>query len=347
MCVNCGVQGCGCNPSQIQIPIGPQGPTGMTGPIGAPGQNGTNGRSIINSTYNASTGVVTFYYSDNTTSVTGDLRGADGSGGSGGGSSAGSDIINEFTSNTFDEYNDFIDSALAQWRAQMHPTGVISMFAASTANFANGYGIDLPGGSNLLGWAICNGNPYTKSITGSAGGNTVLSPDLTGKFVVGVDGTTFTVGSQGGSVMHDHTIAPLSTNQIPKHTHGIGGVTITMEAHSHGSGTLATSAAGEHRHRIWEDTYTGGSNSRGLDNGSVGFNNSTNPNYPTDQGGYDNLMSLAGSHSHTVTGSTGSNSVNGTLAGLTDQNTSTQLGITTNSSNGLPPYYSIIYLIKI
>lgn len=342
MCVNCGVQGCGCNPSQIQIPIGPQGPTGMTGPIGPPGQNGTNGRSIIDSNYNSETGVVTFYYSDNTTSVTGDLRGADGSGGSGGGSSAGSDIINEFTSNTFEEYNDFIDSALAQWRAQMHPTGVISMFAASTANFANGYGIDLPGGSNLLGWAICNGNPYTKSITGSAGGNTVLSPDLTGKFVVGVDGATFTVGSQGGDISHDHTIAPLSTNQIPKHTHGVGGVTIAMEAHSHASGTLATSSAGSHSHEI-KRTNNGTGAFTGWEEGAFDAGDTYT---------YTNLsgplpIKENGEHTHTISGSTESKSVNGTLAGLTDQNTSTQLGITTNDSNNLPPYYSIIYLIKI
>jgi hypothetical protein len=343
MCVNCGVQGCGCNPSQIQIPIGPQGPTGMTGPIGPPGQNGTNGRSIIDSNYNPNTGVVTFYYSDNTTSVTGDLRGADGSGGSGGGSSAGSDIINEFTSNTFEEYNDFIDSSLAQWRAQMHPTGVISMFAASTANFANGYGIDLPGGSNLLGWAICNGNPYTKSITGSAGGNTVLSPNLTGKFVVGVDGITFTVGSQGGSATHQHNIDPLSTNQIPKHRHGVNGVTIAMEAHSHGSGTLAAASAGSHSHEVLHDATFDGAGRRTIDL----QNNATDLGYTSKNSDNNLYIKENGAHTHTISGSTESKSVNGTLAGLTDENTSTQAGITTQNANNLPPYYSIIYLIKI
>lgn len=343
MCVNCGVQGCGCNPSQIQIPIGPQGPTGMTGPIGPPGQNGTNGISIIDSIYDPNTGVVTFYYSNNTTSVTGDLRGEDGTGGSGGGSSAGSDILNEFTSNTFDEYSDFIDSALAQWRAQMHPTGVISMFAASTANFANGYGIDLPGGSNLFGWAICNGNPYTKSITGSVGGNTVLSPNLTGRFVVGVDGSTFTVGSQGGTAAHQHNIDPLSTNQIPKHRHGVNGVTIAMEAHSHASGTLAAASAGDHSHQIKRTTSNGTGNFTGFEPGAF---DAGDVSYYTDLEG-PLPIKINGAHGHTISGSTESKSVNGTLAGLTDENTSTQAGITTQNANNLPPYYSIIYLIKI
>lgn len=337
MCVNCGVQGCGCNPSHIQIPVGPAGPTGMTGPIGPPGQNGTNGRSIINSNYDPTTGVVTFYYSDNTTSVTGDLRGAPGQDGTAGSGVAGS-IVNNLTSNQFSDYNDFLDSDLAKWRASMHPTGLISMFAASSANFANGYGIDLQGGSNLLGWAICDGSSYQKSVTGLPGGDTLISPDLTGKFIVGVDGATFQLGDVGGSVDHDHDIDPLTTNQIPKHKHGVSGV--TLSPHKHGKGTLAATAglAGLHRHQLKTD---GDGTAEGtIDNDAGGF---------SDFGENDNAMKDAGEHTHpiTISGETDFQTSTVGLSGLTDENASSQQGITTKLGENLPPYYSLIYLIKI
>lgn len=334
MCVNCGVQGCGCNPAHIQIPIGPQGPTGMTGPIGPPGQNGTNGRSIVNSNYDPTTGIVTFYYSDNTSSVTGDLRGADGSSGSGGGSSAGSAIIDEFNNQTFNNFSLFQNSSLAQWRAQMHPIGLISMFAASTVNFTNGYGIDLSGGSNLLGWAICNGGSYNKSVTGLPGGDIIIAPDLTGKFVVGVDGSTFTVGSQGGSIDHHHDIDPLSTNQIPKHKHGVSNVSVSP--HKHPAGTLETDIEPDHKHALYvHDNISSGKRVAQADSAD-GF-----------EAVEDDSRGAAGAHSHAITGSTDFQTGNVTLTGLTDDNTSTQSGITTRDSNNLPPYYSIIYLIKI
>lgn len=49
--------------------------------LGPPGNNGVNGVSVTGTFYNPLTGIVTFYYSDGTTTVTSDIRGQ--SGGSG------------------------------------------------------------------------------------------------------------------------------------------------------------------------------------------------------------------------------------------------------------------------
>jgi hypothetical protein len=48
------------------------------------GSDGQDGRGITNTSYNPSTGVVTFTFSDNTTFNTGDLRGANGANGTNG-----------------------------------------------------------------------------------------------------------------------------------------------------------------------------------------------------------------------------------------------------------------------
>jgi hypothetical protein len=193
MCVNCGISGCGCNPSHIQIPVGPVGRTGQPGQPGATGIPGAAGKGISSSSYNASTGVLTITYTDATSYATGDLRGTDGIDGVAG-ASAPTDLYN-LLNVSYANYNAYKDTILAKWQKLMHPTGLINVFAASTSNFSAGYGIDLVGGSNLLGWAICDGTTYTKV----AGAGNLVSPDLRGKFVVGkaASGTFSSVGNQG------------------------------------------------------------------------------------------------------------------------------------------------------
>lgn len=72
---------------------GPPGPQGLTGPAGANGTNGTNGTNGSNGadgdgwtsgSYNATTGIVTFFSDDGLGFSTGDLRGADGADGADG-----------------------------------------------------------------------------------------------------------------------------------------------------------------------------------------------------------------------------------------------------------------------
>mgnify|MGYP001591911996 FL=1 len=78
-CGSCGnAGGCGCDPANIRIPIGPTGPLGPTGPAGLTGNRGADGRSIVSESYDSLTGILTLTFSDGTTYDTDDLRGADG-----------------------------------------------------------------------------------------------------------------------------------------------------------------------------------------------------------------------------------------------------------------------------
>jgi microcystin-dependent protein len=116
------------------------------------------------------------------------------------------------------------------------------------------------------------------------------TPDLRNRFVVGA-GSTYAVDATGGSA--DAT--------LPTHTHTFSATTNTEPAHNHtyswGSGV-------------------GGINAPDVDNDGTNAADVTGP------------TSLAGAHSHTVSGTTASAGTSGTNANL-------------------PPYYALAYIMKL
>lgn len=133
------------------------------------------------------------------------------------------------------------------------------------------------------GWRLCDGLEGT--------------PDLRDRFVVGAGGNSYHVGDTGGEAAHT-----LTTAELP--------------SHSHGSGTLTTNNAGEHRH-----TYTCNYGETSSVSG-VGGPSSTNPANEGNPTSYDGI------HTHAISGST---AAAGSGA----------------AHNNLPPYYALCYIMRI
>lgn len=123
--------------------------------------------------------------------------------------------------------------------------------------------------------------------------NAVLTPDLRGKFVVGAGGS-YNVDDNGGSEN-----LTLAQNNLPNVTLNVSGSTNTTGDHTHGYPTVNNGAASD-------DAQAGGG-------GAPVGNPPTTP---------------AGSHSHSVTGTT--TSING--------------GVTQQAIDKRPPYYGLFYI---
>lgn len=121
------------------------------------------------------------------------------------------------------------------------------------------------------------------------------TPDLRGRFVVGAGGA-YSVAAKGGEATH-----ALTTAELPSHTHG--------------SGSLSTTTNGNHNH-----TYVcegGSENLSRADDGAAEYRGTK----------FANETSTDGSHSHSVSGTTGS-----TGSGT--------------AHNNLPPYYALCYIMR-
>lgn len=168
----------------------------------------------------------------------------------------------------------------------------------SNANVTLPTGLGFPVGGIIMwsgsiasipsGWALCNGSNGT--------------PDLRDRFVVGA-GSSYNPGATGGA-----NSVTLTTAQMP--------------SHSHGSGSLTTNSAGEHRHTIKGSTASNGPFS----------SQKTAPQLYRDDAEVNaedaNSMNFAGNHSHTISGTTSS-------AG------------SGNAHENRPPYYALAYIMKI
>lgn len=130
-------------------------------------------------------------------------------------------------------------------QADTFPTGGIIMWSGTIATIPTG-------------WALCDGTNGT--------------PNLTGRFVVHADGSTYAPGATGGS----DSVALTEAN-MPSHSHTFSGTTNTTGAHTH---QVAWSVA------------EGGSGA-----------GSRVENYPST---YARSTSSAGDHSHTFSGTTSS-----------------------------------------
>ncbi|MFW5835373.1 MAG: hypothetical protein ACOCU3_00310 [bacterium] len=180
------------------------------------------------------------------------------------------------------------------------------------------------------GWRLCDGTEGT--------------PDLRGRFIVGYDsedGDYDVIGAGGGASSHTLTML-----QMPAHNHEA--TTGAAGEHSH-SLTLTTSSSGSHNHsastslsgmtkpmRYASSSYRSSSYTDGA-HSSTGLGNNTaytyNPSAST-------TISIAGSHTHGITGNTDN----------TEDHTHT---VTVDNTGGgeafdkRPPYLVLAYIIKI
>jgi hypothetical protein len=158
----------------------------------------------------------------------------------------------------------------------------------------------------MYGWAICNGNNDT--------------PDLSGKFIIGAgsrneivrtnNGST-TTGASSTYVVTDSigaSVVMQQANQVGVHNHGSSGLT---------HGNVSASANHNHHHHRSQEGGGGAIGNDGLENDGL----TENPN--------DDYTGWAGSHSHTFSGSTATNS--GTQQAMPNR----------------PSYYVVVYLMKL
>ena len=168
------------------------------------------------------------------------------------------------------------------------PTGTIAMFGSASAP---------------SGWQLCNGGSAQTSALQSVVGSNV--PDLRDKFIVG-GGNSYSHANTGGNAN-----ITLSTSNLPSHTHG--------------DGTLSAS------NQSITGTVTKISECYNVAGGATGvftrYNTGNSPVTGSSSNSPTAGFSMDASHSHDVTGNTGS-------AG------------SGSSFDNRPPYYAVTFIIK-
>ena len=162
------------------------------------------------------------------------------------------------------------------------------------------------------GWTLCDGQNGT--------------PDLRDRFIVGA-GNEYEIGDIGGEKE-----VTLTEEQIPNHSHGSGTLsTSSAGSHSHGSGTLSTNSTGSHTHTY----YMRPTSSFVKVSSGDGANVRPNSNTSTD-------TSSAGSHSHSISGSTSSSgSHNHSISGSTANTGGDE------AHENRPPYFALAFIMKL
>jgi microcystin-dependent protein len=191
----------------------------------------------------------------------------------------------------------------------------------NSASLPAGTIVQWPGASAPANWLICDGAAVSRTEYaslfaaigvqyGAGNGTTTFNlPNLKGRVAVGFDSSQSefdTLGETGGAKTHT-----LTTSQIPSHTHSFSGTTSTDGSHQH------TAARGGTAAQVLTQTAAG--------DGSV-----ANRWHLADgsSGGVGILGTLAaGSHTHTYSGTTGSNGSG-------------------EAHNNLQPYLVLNYIIK-
>ena len=158
------------------------------------------------------------------------------------------------------------------------------------------------GSSAPSGWQICNGATASTSALQTVLGQSNV-PDLRDRFIVGA-GSSYSSKDTGGS---KDAVLVTHTHNLQDHVHGVN---------------LTTDNPGNHVH-----SYTAPSFTTYAFTGGGGSQRCQSTSSPDTSG--------AGSHTHTVSGNTGTPSTN----------TTDTLGESATNKN-LPPYYALIYIIK-
>jgi len=326
-CNNCGV--CpDCEAAQINIPIGPSGPLGPMGPTGPDGAVGATGAQGIQG-----------------------IQGLQGDPGPPGPSSGAAplDLYTELLSNY---------PARLLYMNLFSSPGLINMFSITSANFSvGGEGLDLTGvgGLDMRGWCICDGSVYVRT----DGTGNIISPNLEGKFIVGVDpgDVDFSLANTGGSKNHTHKDNTLIDSNIPDHAHTLTGVSI--DDHRHDLDTLlldppVVNGNGIHIHGVRETEAIGcggtGCKVALVDVTSTGAGG----NYTlTNEHSASSPGTLRGAHTHGLAGKTDIQDPSTTgITGDTDgygagsQWDTTTAENTGGAANAMPPYYSLLYIMR-
>lgn len=218
------------------------------------------------------------------------------------------------------------------------PAGVITMWSGSI--------VAIP-----AGWALCDG--------------TSGRPDLRDRFIVGA-GSTYAIGATGGA----NTVI-LDTTQIPSHTHTGSGTTASASVeHTHSGSTAntdishshsfsaSTSSAGDHSHSINDPGHSHSYVASQIGGGG----GTTGDNYlatstSTGAAGTGISINSAGTHSHSLSGTTGSGGpthAHSFTTGVMSANAShTHTFSFTSAATGgglahenRPPYFALAYIIK-
>ena len=167
----------------------------------------------------------------------------------------------------------------------------------------------------LTNWKICDGQNGT--------------PDLRDKFVLGVGSSAAASTANQGDTNNNNSIT-LSEGQMPAHNHNI-----TDNGHNHGNGTLSTdnkSLTGNVR-KISE-TFASAGTVSGIFTKLANQDAVNTPGSPDSSpcGGF----SINASHSHDVTGSTGSNTT-----GITSETQGSGDDI-----DNRPSYFALCYIMR-
>ena len=177
------------------------------------------------------------------------------------------------------------------------------------------------GSSAPSGWQICNGGSSSTSALQAIVGSNV--PDLRNRFIVGAgSGGNYSPNDTGGSA---DAVLVSHTHNLQNHVHGVS-LTSSTNTHNHG--------ISDPGHFHTTNDYVARSNYAEPRNFGVGtdgnLNSTGNTNSKT-----TGITINNDSHSHTVSGNTGTPS----------SNTTDTLGESATNKN-LPPYYALIYIIK-
>lgn len=222
-------------------------------------------------------------------------------------------------------------------------------------------------------WLICDGSVVSQATypnlfalfgtrynTSGEGGTQFRLPDFRRRVAVGYDSTTspfnaMTAAGVGGQadtelLAHTHT-GPSHTHTGPSHTHTASASNETA-THTHSGTSLSTSTTGSHLHNQGSGVvlvyFVGGSSS-----GAFGTGGTWAPTGGWGSNG-DN-----GNHSHSISGSTGGQSVNHTHtvtvdAGGTGNTGSSGTGATGSAGAGstltnknYPPFYVVTKIVKV
>lgn len=228
------------------------------------------------------------------------------------------------------EHDQYLEKvATAQW---LVPTGAIIAYGGTAAP---------------AGWKICDGTAH-----GSAALTTLLgsanAPDLRGKFVVGVgdspDADTPTVyarGDKGGAETVTLTAAQSGTTA---HGHGTNVATANETAeHTHGVSIQSGAMSGNQSHGHAMNSGTGASAfSSGWDGEGSSFPRTNAVHSYVSATG--NMSASNVDHSHLVSGNTNGRSA--AHSHTFTPSTSTAAAASAAHENR-PPYYALIYIIKL
>lgn len=177
------------------------------------------------------------------------------------------------------------------------PLGGIIMWSGDVSTNFDGTG---KGTGNLNGWAICNGANGT--------------PDLRGRFIVGYNGTSYTLGATGGN-----NSVTLTAANIPPHKHSVQGEGATINITSSGSHnhTGTTTAILKKSKSVGKNSGSGeGAQDDGAPVGGITINNQV--------------------HTHP----------NSSFNGVVGDGSGNGLGTQTNIDIR-PQYYSLLYIMRI